>query len=73
MSEIGIQCGMCGHTSDFDLFCVSPLGLPLPRFHYQCPNCNHSFQLVRTSQPIINAHGQILPPSLAVVGSQASL
>lgn len=71
--NVGIQCAMCGKTSDFDSFCFSPMGLPLPKFHYQCPNCNHCFQLVKTSQPTINQHGQILPPSLAVVGSQASL
>jgi len=70
---LGIQCGMCGVTSDFDLFCFSPMGLPLPKFNYQCPNCNHSFQLVKISQPTINQHGQILPPVLGVVASQGSL
>jgi hypothetical protein len=73
MSEIGIQCGMCGHTSDFDLFCVSPLGLPLPRFHYQCPVCNHAWQLVRTAAATVNQHGQILPPKLAIKPNQMSL
>lgn len=71
--NVGIQCAMCGKTSDFDAFCFSPMGLPLPKFHYQCPSCNHAFQLVKTSQPTINQNGQILPPELAVVGSQASL
>lgn len=70
---LGIQCGMCGKTNDFDAFCVSPMGLPLPKFCYQCPNCNHCFELVRKTQPTINQNGQILPPSLAVVDSQASL
>lgn len=71
--NVGIQCAMCGKTSDFDAFCFSPMGLPLPKFHYQCPNCDHAFKLVKKSEATINAHGQILPPSLAVVGGQASL
>lgn len=70
---LGIQYAMRGKTSDFDAFCFSPMGLPLPKFHYQCPECGHAFKLVRTSQPTINKHGQILPPELAVVSNQASL
>ena len=73
MSDVGIQCGMCGHTSDFDLFCVSPLGLPLPKFHYQCPVCNHAWQLVRAAPATVNQHGHILPPKLAVVACQGNL
>lgn len=26
MSEIGIQCGMCGHTSDFDFKAIQQFG-----------------------------------------------
>ncbi len=71
--NVCIQCAMCGKTSDFDAFCFSTMGLPLPKFHYQCPSCNHSFQLVKTSQPTINQYGQILPPMLGVVASQGIL
>lgn len=70
---LGIQCAMCGVTGDFDLFCVSPLGLALPKNHYQCPKCHHAFSLVRTAPPTINQHGQILPPTLAVISGQGSL
>jgi len=71
--SVGIQCGMCGHTNDFDLFCVSPLGLPLPKFHYQCPSCNHAWVLVRAAPATVAPCGLILPPVLAIVGCQGSL
>jgi len=73
MSDVGIQCGMCGHTNDFDLFCVSPLGLPLPKFHYQCPHCQHAWELVRTTTPTVSPCGLIMPPKLALVPCQGSL
>jgi hypothetical protein len=71
--SVGIQCGMCGHTNDFDLFCVSPLGLPLARFCYQCPKCNHAWELVRKTPPTVSPCGLIMPPKLAVVPCQMSL
>lgn len=73
MNSVNIRCGLCGHENDFDLFCMTAMGLPLPKFNYQCPSCNHAWQLARVAPPTINQHGQILPPKLAVVACQGSL
>lgn len=71
--NVGITCGMCLQTSDFDLFCVSPLGLPLPKHHYQCPVCNEAFALKAVTKPIVFESGMVIPSKIEIVHGQASL
>lgn len=73
MNELGIKCGMCGQTSDFDLFCVSPLGLPLPKRTYQCPVCHSAFELKPVGKAMIYESGLQVPAPVAIVPIQGSL
>ena len=42
---VGIRCGKCGQTSDMVEFLTSPMGLELPKNHYQCPLCHTAFKI----------------------------
>ena len=73
---VGIRCAHCGQTNDFDLFCQTPMGIPLPSFQYQCPVCQYAFKIEKKKP--INTHDLSLPvsdrmPSLNIIPVQGSL
>lgn len=48
--DLAVTCS-CGHHADAEQYWVSPMGLPLPPGHYQCPMCRRAWTLRPVGRP----------------------
>ena len=70
--DLAVTCS-CGHCADAEEFWRSPMGLPLPSGHYQCPSCGRAWTLKPVGRPemrpslIPGREPLYIPPKVEIV------
>lgn len=57
----------CGHEADISEFCHTPINGPLPKNHFQCPECSHAWSLQTVGTATRGWSGMIIPPDLKTI------
>jgi hypothetical protein len=61
-SYVMLECGKCGHESDFMDFCSTPITGDLPRGTYQCPSCKNAWRMEKFEEGQFLDGGLYIPP-----------
>lgn len=67
-----ITCGSCGHETDADRFCRTPMFGQLPKNTYQCPKCKTAFER-RMAPATVLESGFVMPGKISLEKVEARL
>lgn len=61
IEECALSCPSCGESSELFDFKTTRLGIKLSDREFQCPLCNHHFEIVTVGKPKIYPSGLVIP------------